>query len=327
LFALSEQDMMASHYHAALEKVSAAKKFFEEQNMGREIYYTDLYLSRIYEALGNYEMASRHYYTATAINDSLQNEEVTTKISEWEVLYETDKKNNELKIKQQENTLLQSQNENALLTRNITLVIAFFILLTSCLLYLRFKIKSRYLGEKAKRKDIELRHAEAEIAYLVEHEKVIEMEFLKLNQELDTNRKALVLKSFELQQKKGALEHVEKGIDELRHEGNRANLKEQLEIIKTGLKNVKAIEDDWERVETYFKGIDPNFFASLKTKNTKLTTNELKLCAFIKMGFSTKEIATQLNTTTKAAEISKYRLKKKLGLDKDQSLLEFILTL
>ena len=72
--------------------------------------------------------------------------------------------------------------------------------------------------------------------------------------------------------------------------------------------------------ETYFDEANEELFRRLKEKYPDLTTYDLRLCAFIKMNVSTKEIATILNISYRGAEVSRYRLRKKMDLPREINL-------
>ena len=64
---------------------------------------------------------------------------------------------------------------------------------------------------------------------------------------------------------------------------------------------------------------------SLKEKHSNLTANELKLCAYLRMNLSTKEIAQLMNISIRGVEISRYRLRKKLQLATETSLFDYLM--
>ena len=72
--------------------------------------------------------------------------------------------------------------------------------------------------------------------------------------------------------------------------------------------------------ETYFDEANEDFFKRLKEKYPDLTPYDLRLCAFVKMNISTKEIATILNISYRGAEVSRYRLRKKMDLPREVNL-------
>jgi DNA-binding CsgD family transcriptional regulator len=76
--------------------------------------------------------------------------------------------------------------------------------------------------------------------------------------------------------------------------------------------------------QTYFDEVHDEYFKRLKEQFPVLTPNDLRLCAFIKMNISTKEIATILNISYRGAEISRYRLRKKLELSREISLSTYL---
>ncbi len=79
-----------------------------------------------------------------------------------------------------------------------------------------------------------------------------------------------------------------------------------------------------ELFETYFDEVHEDFFKRLTERFPLLTPREQKLCAYIKMNISTKEIATLQNISSRGVEIGRYRLRKKLNLDRDTNLGTFI---
>lgn len=88
---------------------------------------------------------------------------------------------------------------------------------------------------------------------------------------------------------------------------------------------VEKGEKDWEQFTQHFNTVHSNFFKNLQHEFPDITSNELKLCAFIKMNLSTKEIAQLMNITAKGVEVARYRLRKKLSIQSDTNLYAFLL--
>ena len=99
----------------------------------------------------------------------------------------------------------------------------------------------------------------------------------------------------------------------------------------SGLKQIveknKNPEDEWKLFETKFNKTYDNYLVRLNSKYKNLTPADLKLAAYIRMNFSSKEIASLLNISTKSVEMARYRLRKKLELDHDQNLTDFLMRL
>jgi DNA-binding CsgD family transcriptional regulator len=82
---------------------------------------------------------------------------------------------------------------------------------------------------------------------------------------------------------------------------------------------------DWHIFERSFNESHENFFKKLKQEFPDLVPNDLKLCAYLRLNMSSKEIASLLNISTRGVEIRRYRLRKKLGIPTDKNLSEFLM--
>jgi len=85
-------------------------------------------------------------------------------------------------------------------------------------------------------------------------------------------------------------------------------------------------DHDWQVFEQLFDQAHENFFQRLKASFPDLTTSDLRLCAYLRINLSSKEIAPLLNITIRGVEEKRYRLRKRLNLSSDQSLADFILS-
>jgi DNA-binding CsgD family transcriptional regulator len=87
------------------------------------------------------------------------------------------------------------------------------------------------------------------------------------------------------------------------------------------------LDDTWGQFKVHFDQVHEHFFKRLKEKFPELTPKDQKLCAYLRMNLSTKEIAPLLNISVRGVEISRYRLRKKLKLASETNLVDFILDL
>ncbi|MBT9189063.1 helix-turn-helix and ligand-binding sensor domain-containing protein [Zobellia russellii] len=83
--------------------------------------------------------------------------------------------------------------------------------------------------------------------------------------------------------------------------------------------------EDWKNFEVNFKELHDDFFDNLLQQFPKLTPKDLKLCAYLKMNLSSKEIAPLMAISIRGVEIHRYRLRKKLGIDSSQNLSNFLI--
>lgn len=83
-------------------------------------------------------------------------------------------------------------------------------------------------------------------------------------------------------------------------------------------------DDDLLAFQTTFDSVHHDFFAKLQETYPELNSKDKQLCAYIKMNLQSKEIAPLLNISVRGVEISRYRLRKKLGLQEGENLAEFL---
>lgn len=115
------------------------------------------------------------------------------------------------------------------------------------------------------------------------------------------------------------LDSVEK-VDPSKKEESTAIIKEKIALLLKS-DNVN------NRFEKQFKEVYPNFFKDLIEKSDRLTQNDLRLCAYLKMNQNTHEIAQLSGVSVRTIESQKYRLKKKLNLSKEKNLIPFLIKL
>lgn len=115
------------------------------------------------------------------------------------------------------------------------------------------------------------------------------------------------------------LELIAKGI-------NPVSQKEVMELIRN-IDNDLKMDKEWQRFEHHFEEVHSGFIKKLKEMYPELTPSELRLCAYLRLNMTTKDIAQILNISVRGVEISRYRLRKKLKLETDTNLVDFMLNL
>lgn len=84
-------------------------------------------------------------------------------------------------------------------------------------------------------------------------------------------------------------------------------------------------EQDWDKFELHFDQVHENFLKRLRAEYPQLTPNDLRICAYLRMNLSSKEIAPLMNISVRGVEISRYRLRKKFNMQREENLIDFIL--
>ena len=106
--------------------------------------------------------------------------------------------------------------------------------------------------------------------------------------------------------------------------GTSKEMKDAVRPVKKVVERFFRESGSWDAFQAYFNGLYDGFFDRLKNRYPNLTPNEVKICSYIKLGMSTKEIASMLNIETISAESARYRLRKNMGLTPGESLTEVI---
>jgi DNA-binding CsgD family transcriptional regulator len=140
------------------------------------------------------------------------------------------------------------------------------------------------------------------------------------NSELASSAMHLVKKGELLTKVKGELSQVMKRLD------NEQAISELKKMIKT-LSEDDQVDKEWENFAKHFDKVHSDFVVKLKEKHPGITGNEMKLSAYLRMNLSTKEIAQLMNISVRGVEISRYRLRKKLGIPTEVNLFEYLMNL
>jgi DNA-binding CsgD family transcriptional regulator len=105
--------------------------------------------------------------------------------------------------------------------------------------------------------------------------------------------------------------------------GDKNNFDKVVKIIDKNLNNT----DDWKLFQEAFNNADKKFLKKIKNNHPDLTPNDLRLCAYLRLNLSSKEIAPLLNISPRSVEVKRYRLRKKMNLEHDANLTSYIIEL
>lgn len=199
-----------------------------------------------------------------------------------------------------------------------------YILLISVIFYLYYKWnKIRYIQKLALREE-ELKHQKKilEMELKAENElnsKEYERHILEL--EIKSKSSEVVGKSLSIAKQSEMIENIQEILD---HETDVNTLKS---AIKKAIKSNAANKHEWETFEENLNQIHNQFSNNLSQKYPNLTSKDIKLCIYLKMNLSSKEIAPLVNISFRSIEIQRYRLRKKMNLAKEENLSKFLLSI
>ncbi|MCY1542441.1 hypothetical protein D9M68_781880 [compost metagenome] len=123
------------------------------------------------------------------------------------------------------------------------------------------------------------------------------------------------------------LQKISQEITKLKDENGKKLSDDQLRKIQKVIDDGMNDERDWNLFESSFNEAHESFFKKLKVNHPDLVPNDLKLCAYLRMNMSSKEMASLLNISLRGVEIRRYRLRKKLNIPHDKNLTEFLMEL
>jgi ligand-binding sensor domain-containing protein/DNA-binding CsgD family transcriptional regulator len=201
------------------------------------------------------------------------------------------------------------------------------LLLGAFYLFYRWQLKKfneqeqKFEEEQRKLKYIhELERSKTESELVTLRNEKLEAEINYKNSEVASSAMHLVKKGELLTKIKGDLTQMMKRID------NEQAIGEIKKMIKS-LSEEEHMDEEWENFTKHFDKVNSDFVMRLKQVHPNLTGNELKLCTYLRMNLSTKEIAQLMNISVRGVEISRYRLRKKLSIGSEVNLFDYLLTL
>ncbi len=159
---------------------------------------------------------------------------------------------------------------------------------------------------------------------LESEKEMIKMRNDKLRSDMVYKEKELANSTIHLIQKNDLLSDIKKQLVRIVKVDDKTELDRKVKSLIKKIDRDIVDDNNWEVFEMHFGQVHDTFFNALKEKHPELTLREQKLCAYIKMGMSSKDIASLMNITTRAVENNRYKLRQKLGIHSGGNLLSYI---
>ena len=197
--------------------------------------------------------------------------------------------------------------------------LVYFLLLVGLVIFLEKWQRKRHQREQEKLKylhQLELERNESEIVKLKNE---------KLEHDVNFKNKELASTTMHLVQRGKVLAKIKEVILSLGKMPNAESSSADFKQINRLLNEVEKRDADWDQFSIHFDHVHSNFLSDIKERHPNLTPNELKLCAYLKMNLSSKEIAQLMSITIRAVEVSRYRMRKKLNIPSDANLFDFLM--
>lgn len=248
--------------------------------------------SKAYSNLNEHQLALNDFKQYKTINDSLYDAKKIQQIEELRTIYETEKKEQQIQIQKNEINLLNIKGKVNNLQR---LLLGFGLVLALLAIYA--------LYQKMKRNKIEKKAIKADLEFKTKELTTHALHLAKKNEVLnDLKQKAKILK-------------------EASSDSNGYQM-----LIRTINFDLQD-DNNWENFSKYFEEIHKDFNFNAQQQYPKITSSDLRFMALLKMNLTSKEIANILNISNDGIKKARQRLRKKMGIDSNDSLEALIIAI
>ena len=281
----------------------------EKENISLQI-QTLLTQSSLAKIDKNYALSLELLEKADLLKDSIQQLDNKKKMENWEKIYELEK------IHTINNSIIDKWDPKTILLIMIGIVTILICLII--ILYLTNKNKDQKI-ERTKLSEIKHQKEQSE-RFAAEEEKNKEMQ-----KEIDLQNRQLTTYTLEKIRFNELISDINSELKQVLLEINPRS-KEHKERIQNLLNKLAQLDihDNWQEFQYYFEQVHPCFYERLEAQFPSLTARDKRLCAFISLGLTTKEIATITFREVRSCESSRNRLRKKLGVSAEVDLTKFI---
>ena len=166
---------------------------------------------------------------------------------------------------------------------------------------------------------------EHQIALEKKAREVIQLQNERLQTDLERKNTDLATMATNLVQKKEFIQKMTEELNRLASADKGAISPPELKKLLRSLTSDEKLDKEWEQFSIHFDKVHSGFLLLLKETYPELNTHDLKLCAYLRMNLSSKEMAKLMSISVRGVEIGRYRLRKKLNLAPKEDLFQFLL--
>tara|TARA_R110002020_G_scaffold303939_2_gene519523 strand:+ start:161717 stop:164518 length:2802 start_codon:yes stop_codon:yes gene_type:complete len=199
-----------------------------------------------------------------------------------------------------------------------TTAIATYIILFIVVILVVHRLYTGYY-RKQRAKLIERNKEQLELSQLEAQQEIMQLKNAQLEVDVASKNRELAASTMNLIKKNEFLTVLKSRLESSKDQND------ILDVVKIINKDI-AEKDNWKLFKEAFDNADKNFLQAIKETHPSLTSNDLKLCAYLRLNLSSKEIAPLLNISVRSVEIKRYRLRKKMKLEHEEGLVEYILS-
>lgn len=283
--------------------------FLKSKEIASELSDKSFYLQALEQLMllkkqqGNFNEALDYGEEIRQLKDTLATWEKEKITKSLEVQFNMAEKDRQLSMVQKEKDIASLINYLLWVTIGFLIIIA-----AGIILFLR-KINNR--------NKLLLRTKEQLVTVMEEQKKLKEQQ---MQNELEFKESQLSAMTLQMLQKNELMQELR---EKLEQDNSSSKDNPLNRIINKGLNQDK----EWTDFNTHFESINKNFYSRIKQAYPDISPNDLKICALIKLNLSIKEMAGILNISPDSVKTARYRLRKKLQLNSEDNLTDFILNL
>jgi Tfp pilus assembly protein PilF len=299
-----------------LGRFTQARTYYEQAlalgrsagNMGSMVVSLES-LSSLYDTLGYYREAFTAFRAFKQLSDSLHLMENRAAVAKMEFAYRRQKDQKAVELE------LQRKDAEHARRRIINWALAGALVLLLLAGFLAYKVmRARVRTGRLEQDKLRLQQEKLEAGQAA------------LKESLETRERELAANALFLLKKNDIISHVAERLLQAKNSFRQENQ----QIIQDIVRDLEASKDDdsWQEFEAHFTRVHGNFYQSLQERFPALTPNERKLCAFLRLNLSTKDISAITHQSVNSITVARSRLRKKLQIEGEEvNLTDFLLSI
>ena len=300
-------------YRQALDIYYQVKKLAEQKGEKYQLNGAYRDLGKTYQLMNRHDSAYHYFELSHDLTDEIYATDNNRQIALLQTLYDVEQKDNEIA------RLSAEKRMNVILTVTAVLVLVLIGVLGAVIIS-RQRLKIR--NEQAlNQQNQEIFRTQNELMQVELTNKQLAEENLRY--QLELKGKELTSHTLHLIQKNQVLEELKSDLNTILKDDKRDQRKQLKQLVQK-IGQSFSQDKNWDDFRTTFDQVHPNFFSNLTRHFPDLTATDLRLIALLKMNMSSADIATMLAISPDSLRVSRYRLRKKLGLAEGESLSGYI---
>lgn len=294
-------------YNESIEYLEQARIYIDSLNVNKVLKERNYQISaELYNQLEDYEQSLAFFKAYDEIKKEILSEEKQYRLAEMRILYEAERRENEVKLLKQEKEA-EELRKNALIV-GIVLLLVIGILIVNRLVS----------GMKKNKKIFEINQNLVKVQLEKE-----EVESARLKERLEYRKKELTKMGLFISQRNETYQLLANSLKKFDFL-DRADAEQKIKSLISEFESRLKINEDIDGFYSDVEQLHDDFFFRLKEKFPNLTDNDMRLAAQLRLNLSSKEISSLNNISVKSVEISRYRLRKKLELDPENILTDYL---